>query len=222
MTIAGIATLKTRAVSFKQTIESIYPQVDRIYAVLNNYDRIPAWLKKYNKVIAILGSNHGDAGKFLFVGICDNSYYFSFDDDLVYPADYVDMMKQRIDKYHCICSLHGKKYKYPISDWRKDFYVNIRCLDDVTDDIPVHVGGTGVMAFHTNDFKLSISDFDRPNMADVLLAKVAAKQGVPIMGISHHKGYLKYIPPEDTPIWHQNIDGEYQTGIINEFLKLGK
>jgi hypothetical protein len=55
-------------------------------------------------------------------------------------------------------------------------------------------------------------------MADLWISKAAAEAGVPIMGISHHKGYLKYMPPEN-PIWDQECDVEFQTGIINSFLK---
>ncbi len=75
------------------------------------------------------------------------------------------------------------------------------------------------MGFHTRDFHPTIGGFLTPNMADIWLAKQAHEAGVPIMGISHHKGWLKYIPPEDTPIWNREHDVEFQTEVINEMLK---
>lgn len=219
-TVAGIATLKSREESFKQTIDSIYPQVDRIYAVLNNYDRIPAWIKNKPKIIAVLGHNNlGDAAKFLFVDICENCYYFSFDDDLVYPDDYCLKMIAAVDKYKCIVTLHGKRYNKGTKDYRKDFLFTMHCLRNTPMDIRLDLGGDGCMAFHTRDFHPTIGGFLKPNMSNIWISAQAAEQGVPIMGISHHKGYLKYIPPVDTPIWDKNIDGEYQTKIINDFLK---
>lgn len=222
MTVCGIATLKAREESFKQTIESIYPQVDIIYAVLNLYSNIPSWITKLKKIRPVIGQNNlGDIGKFLFVDICDNCFYLSCDDDLVYPKGYAYMMKRRVEMYNSIVTLHGRRYnKIGTRDHRKDYLLLMQCLGSAECDTRLHIGGTGVMAFHTRDFKLSVTDFLKPNMADLWVAKAAAEQGVPIMGISHHKNYLKYIPPVDTPIWHQELDTEYQTGVINDFLKI--
>jgi hypothetical protein len=219
-TACGIATLKSREQSFRQTIESIYPQVDVIYAVLNNYEKLPNWITRLKKIRPVLGHNNlGDAGKFLFVDICENCFYLSCDDDLWYPHGYAYMMKRRVEKYNSIVTLHGKRYnKIGTKDYRKDYIMLMQCLGSTAYDFMLHIGGTGVMAFHTKDFKLSIADFERPNMADLFVAKRAFEQGVPIMGIAHHKKYLTYIPPEDTPIWNQELDTEYQTRVINEFL----
>jgi hypothetical protein len=217
-TTCGIATLKDRELSFKQTIASIYPQVDRIFAVLNLYDEIPKWIKALPKVIAIIGKNNlGDASKFLFIDVC-KEYHLSCDDDLIYPSDYAYKMRQAVDKYKCVCTLHGKRYNKQTKNFRKDYLILMQCLANTPCDTRLHLGGTGVMAFHTRDFHPSIADFPTPNMSDLWISKAAAGAGVPIMGISHHKGWLKYMPPEN-PIWDQELDMEFQTGIINSFLK---
>ena len=215
----GIATLKEREESFKQTIASLYPQVDRIYAVLTNYDEMPEWLSELPKVIAIIGHNHiADSGKFMFIDICEG-YYFGCDDDLWYPETYCETMIAAVDKYKCVITLHGKRFGKQTKNFREDYHLSMRCLGNAICDIPLHLGGAGVMAFHTGDFHPSIGDFLRPKMADLWISKAAAEAGVPIMGISHHKGWLKYMPPEN-PIWDQPCDVEFQTGVINDFLKI--
>ena len=68
--IAGIATLKEREESLKRAIESIYPQVDRIIAVLNYYEETPEWIKSTTKINPILMQNeYMDSGKFLHASI---------------------------------------------------------------------------------------------------------------------------------------------------------
>ena len=92
-TTAGIATLKEREESFKQTIASLYPQVDRIYCVLNNYDEISEWITELPKVVPILGHNtFADSGKVLFASAFDSGYYLTLDDDLIVPEGYVEYM----------------------------------------------------------------------------------------------------------------------------------
>lgn len=220
MITAGIATLKSREESFKQTIASLYPQVDKLYCVLNGYDEIPEWIKELPKVVAITGLNHiADSGKFMFLDICDG-YYFSVDDDLQYPDTYVKTMIAAVDKYKCVCTLHGKRYRRDgTRNFRTDYLILMQCLGSAAYDTRLHLGGAGVMAFHTRDFHPSIGDFHRPRMADLWVSAAAAKAGVPIMGIAHPKGWLKYMPPEN-PIWDQECDIEYQTKIINDFLKI--
>ena len=218
-TTAGIATLKEREASFRQTIASLYPQVDRIYAVLNNYDEIPEWITELPKVIAIVGRNNlADSGKWLFVDQVEG-YYLSVDDDLWYPENYCKTMIAAVDKYKCVVTLHGKKFGKQTKNFRSDYYLMMRCLDRASSDIRLHLGGDGVMAFHTRDFHPSIADFHEPRMSNVWISRAAALAGVPIMGISHHKGWLRYMPPEN-PIWDQPCDIEFQTGVINDYLRL--
>ena len=220
-TTCGIATLKEREPSFRQTIESLYPQVDRIYCVLNGYDDIPEWLSEMPKVIAITGENNlADNAKFLFVDVVDG-YFMPCDDDLVYPPGYAYRMRAAVDKHKCVCTLHGKRFNHKngTKNYRGDFLILMKCLKNAPYDIKLHLGGTGVMAFHTRDFHPSIADFHEPLMADIWLSAAAARAGVPIMGISHHKGYLKYMPPEN-PIWDRDKDVGFQTGVINNYLAL--
>jgi len=220
MRYVGIATVKEREHLFQEAVRSVYDQVDSIIAVLNNYDEVPEWLDALDKVEAYVCDNSlGDAYKFLQVDECDG-YYFSIDDDLWYPADYCDHMIEKIQKHHCIVTLHGKRYdNRPIHSFRRGKTLNVHCLNPNDKDVEVHVGGTGVMAFHTKDFKLSLKDFERRNMADIWVAKVAHEQGVKIIAVSRPRVFVRYLYPQDKTIWQDKSDDSYKDNLIRSFLK---
>lgn len=218
MITAQIASLPDRADSLRQTIDSLLPQVDSLFIALNNYNEVPSFCKHAKISTVLLDNSTGDAAKFYDVEK-RHGYFFSCDDDLVYPPDYVEKMIKGILRYECIVTLHGRSfYNLPVLNYYSSATVKLRCLGDVDRDQMVHVGGTGVMAFDTERFKLRYSDFMAPNMADVWLARVAAGQGVPIMVLEHKEGYLRYNHPE------RNIYGGYhsnctlQTEVVNSFL----
>ena len=220
MITAGIATIKERESLFREAISSVYSQVDSIIAVLNNYDSVPKWLSDMPKVKALVGDNSlGDAGKFLEVDNVPDGVYFSIDDDLLYPDGYVDYMISKIEQYHCIVTLHGKRYdSHPIQSFKRGKTLNIHCLNTCTKDAEVHLGGTGVMAFATKDFKLSIKDFPKKNMADIWVGKKAKEQGVKIMAVEHSRYFLKYLNPKGDTIWNSNKDDVYQASVLRSFL----
>jgi len=220
MTYCGLATMPEREELAIKTIASISPQVDRMFVVFNEYKKIPAWVDSFPNVEPYCGSGKwGDAAKFMFVDFCDG-YYFSIDDDLIYPPTYVEDMIEAIDNHDCIVSLTGKWYgSLPVYNWRTDFSVRVHCLKDWVENVIVHVGGTGVMAFHTDFFDLKFTDFKRKNMADIWVAKVAHEQDVPIMALPHKANYLKYQKPSGKTIWEKNEDKQYITDLLNSFLK---
>jgi hypothetical protein len=220
MITAGIATLKPRELSFHKTIDSIYPYVDRIIAVLNHYRSIPEWVINYPHMECHLDHNVlGAAGKFLKVSHCDG-YYFSIDDDLAYPSSYVDYMLEGIERHKCIVTLHGRVYPVPVVDFRK-WTKAYRCLNDVQEDVQVNLGGTGVMAFDTAQFKLNVQDLFQPlNMVDCHVAREAWDQKVPIVVLKHSAHYLKYTPPPlMSTIWHKTQDKSPHTDVLKSFLK---
>ena len=218
MTVCGIATLASREQSFRVVLDHLYPQVDRVYAVLNDYEEIPEWLSVYPRVIAVLGKNHlADNAKFLFVDVCEG-YFLSWDDDLVMPDGCVEYLRGKVDEYNCIVTFHGKRFGRKTTDFRKDFLFRVHCLRDCIVDVRVQLGGTGCMMFHTKDFHPTIGGFLKPKMADVWLSKQASEAKVKIMAVRHTAEYLTYIPPEN-PIWGQKCDVKYHTEVINDFLK---
>lgn len=213
---ACIASIPEREKMLKKTIECLRPQVDGIRVALNNYTQLPSFLNK-NEVI-FLDNSKGDAGKFYFVDQLEG-YIFTCDDDLIYPPDYVKYMIQGINRHKCTVTLHGKTYSLPIESFGRPLG-NYRCLDEVTSDGRVDIGGTGVMAWHSASLKVRFEDFQSKNMADLWFAKLCHEQGVKIMCLAHKKGNLAYQGPKQT-IWDEEKKKGFaeQTKILKSFLK---
>src|SRR5688500_13625155 len=95
--IGGMATIPQREDSLPKVIACLSKQVDDLFLYLNRYKKIPKILAKFPNVHPILGTNHyGDMnanGKMYFLKyVKPHSYCFTFDDDIVFPSDYVSYM----------------------------------------------------------------------------------------------------------------------------------
>lgn len=218
--VAGIASIPAREEALYRVVDSIEDQVDKIYLALNNYTEIPEQFRDHPKIHCDLLKNElADGAKFYHAGE-EECYYFSLDDDLQYPPTYVQDTIGAIDTYNCIVSYHGKRFdKRPILSYHRSFTTNVRCLGSWPYDVEVHVGGSGVMAFHTKDFKLSIKDIKSPFMADIHVAKKAHEQGVKIMALAHQSNYFQYLGTADTPIWNRRRGNMEETLLVRSFLR---
>lgn len=191
MIVAGLATIPGREEAVRDTIQSLLPQVDLIYVCFNGFHN-----NEYHtepKVISVF-ENYGDAGKFCRF---DMAYiYFSCDDDLIYPPNYVEKTLERMKEYPgCIVSYHGRTLaNTPVKSYYKDnCSTRVQCLHDYPNDEYVHCGGTGVMAFH-NRIRITMEDFplDYPNMADIHMGLYAQANKIPIVALKHEKDWIKH------------------------------
>lgn len=218
MVTAQVASLPERVDSLENMVASMLPQIDHLFVGLNNYTEVPSFLQGKEKISYMLLDNSlGDAAK--FYGAEDlNGYVFTCDDDLIYPKDYVRYMISKVDKYKAVVSLLGKVYPRPIMSFRKGYKKIYRCLGTVSEDHVVDIVGTGAMAYHTDHIDVNISDFKKPNMADIWLSKLAHEQGVPLMVVEHRAKYVSHKTYE-WRIWTKAGFDKYQTELLNEFLK---
>lgn len=216
MIVAGIATIPSRIEQVKKTIESLASQVDWIHLCLNNFIAIPDFLKGeidgYDNVLCVI-TQGSDEQKFRQV---EGDIYLSCDDDLCYPPNYVQVIKDRLEHYDII-SFHGRNFNaFPIQSYYKSAGSKYRCLDKVSSDVYVQVGGTGCMAFKPQKFSVTLADFPSKYMADVHLAIKARKENKRIMCIAHEANWIKYQPVSNT-IYDRFRDNDFEhTERINE------
>src|SRR5690606_34600901 len=73
-------------------VASIVPQVDTMQVVLNNYDSTPEFLN--HGKIKVLHSDNSleDGSRFIGIGEVTRGYILMFDDDILYPKEYVQTM----------------------------------------------------------------------------------------------------------------------------------
>lgn len=167
---AGMATLSERADICALAAASIIPQVDRL--------------------IVAHGDDRGDQAKFLACAEApDDVVFIGVDDDLIYPADYVENLVAGLERHPgSIVSFHGWKM-----DESGECYVeNFRCLENVWDDVEVHVAGTGVCAFEIATVRPLMSDFESV-IADLWLSLRAQEQGIARFVLSHPSFWLGYV-----------------------------
>lgn len=217
--IAQLASIPKRVETLKLTVESLLPQVNMLFVALNGYDEPPDFLLGNIKIThAIMDNSFGDAAKFYDVDH-RNGYILTCDDDIIYPEDYAEYMINGVKKHGGIVSLLGKCYPRPTTSYRGGYSAIYRVLNPVQGDHVVDVGGTGAMCFHTDEFKPTMDIFEKPNMADLWVAKAAAEQGIKITALGHPRRYVKHVKYHRN-IWHTTInENGYQTEVLNSFLK---
>jgi len=221
--IFNVATYKRDHYLLK-TIESIYDQADVINIALNSHTIVPTELCNDAKINCYITNNSiGDGFKFLKLND-SNGYYFTIDDDIIYPKNYSDYLIQKYMQYNnkCVVTLHGRTFiKHPITSYYRSGHYSYRCLGDVNSDVAVEFGGTGVMMFHTDLIKYDIKNILHPNMADVWMGKFANEMNIKIMCVAHNKNYLSYQDGVGcNTIFDNSVNRDVvQTNIVNEIFK---
>lgn len=214
--VVWIASIPEREEQLKNTINSLYGQVDKIIVWLNGYKWIPQRLRKMKKCKVVPSDNSKwDAMKFCMVDKV-NGYYFACDDDLIYPEDYVKIMINKIEdnKRLAIVWLHWVIIHWKISSYYYDcqrFHFSM----DMIRAKQVNILGTGTIAFHTDTIKLSIDDFKLSNMADIWLWIKAQELKVPMVCIERPKNMITQ-QKVDGSIWELHKDSDMtQTELCN-------
>lgn len=216
--VAGLATIPSRLTTLEQVIKSLHGQVDVIELSLNGFSSVPDFLSNYPKVYATIRSNDmGDANKFANVEKYPNDYYFSCDDDLVYPKNYVETLLKEINKRKCLITVHGSRIE---SKRLKSYYKGrtfvSHCLRDAKEE-RVHIPGSGVSGFHTGTLKIKYSDLTEANMADIFLGIACERQRVKRIAIAHKANWLGYLNPDEAQTIHgtSHKSDKKQTELVN-------
>lgn len=172
--IIGIASLPERVECLKDTIDSLYEQVDKIVVGLNNYEEIPDFLKKDKIESYLLDNSLGDAAKFYKVDDYKGHFYFACDDDLIYSENFIETL---INHPSPVAGVHGASVIYPCKNYYTDrvVYHGLHTLDE---DREVDVVATCACKIDLEVVNLSTSDFPTPNMADIYLANVCKHQKI--------------------------------------------
>lgn len=215
--IVNVASYR-RIESLVKTLESIIDQCDVLNVALNDFEGgLPSIL--YNDKINLFFTDNslGDAFKFLNLEKV-NGYYFSIDDDLIYPPTYINDTIKKCKEYDNkkVVTYHGRNFSsFPIYSYYKSATERYSCLNNVNKDVKVQFGGTGVMCFHTSLMKIPLNYFQNPNMADVWVGKYCIENNIDVICLKHDEGYIKYIPQKTTIYDLESKNDKLQTLVVN-------
>lgn len=217
---ANIATMPSRLGHLEKVLQSIHKQFDIIRIYGNKFLAPPIELiQKYPNVHWIHdGADLTDNGKFYGLDILTKpEYYFTLDDDIIYPPDYADVMVDNIGKYHAIVTIHGRILMGENLNYYKGHEFH-HCTAENPDAFYLDVCGTGVTAFDTRYFKpehLDQSEYKR--MSDVVFSHAAAMQGRHIVCIEKPANWVKPLPVNDSIYSSEkNTKQEFQIKLCNE------
>lgn len=207
---AGMAALRGNEVALRAAIASILPQVDHLHVYLNGFDVAPQFIRDNPRISHHIdpdGSEFGDAGKFWGLGKLEDAIYFTCDDDIIYPADYVERLVSELALTggKSIVTTHGTILVSPNDGY---YAAGSRIVMHFQQALlrrrKVHVGGTGTCAFHSNTVKMGLSDFRAPNMADIWIAQYAHANNISIYAVPRPANWLKPLQASRKSIYEES------------------
>jgi glycosyltransferase involved in cell wall biosynthesis len=220
-TIIGcVCTIPERMEIFKQAFESIESQVDVLYVYPDKYieHEIPNYIINSPKVIVLSTKENPDlrdGAKFLPMqqGLLDKNLdqtiVFTFDDDILYPPDYVHSLYQRLSNidFNGVVGVHGAILNENFQNFRTDRIV-YNFKHELNQEILVDVLGTGTVAFRADVLRKRFLKEDiNPGMIDISLAVVCRRNLIPLHCISRPNGWLRDLTiDKDLPsLWEELV-----------------
>jgi len=190
MISCNLATFEGRKHLLPKVIDSLLnqtvkPDVIRVWS--NDY----VASHKNAKVDIYIGQDLTDNGKFMFLPLAEDEYYFTCDDDILYPADYIENTLHYLKKYrNHVITYHGRRLKGKGLNYYRD-HDRYAFNRTVKGNWQIDVPGTGVTAFHTDLIQCDPLKWDKYKMSDLMFGLECAKKNVPILCVQHPVFWLQ-------------------------------
>ncbi len=196
--VVSLCSIPERRELLRQTLASIGPQVDEIHLYLDRYAEVPDFVQASHPNITIRFSRDfpglRDNGKFVpLLGRDEPCYFFTADDDIYYPPDYVNALIKKIEHYGrlAVVGVHGVLIPENPTGYFSGFRRVHWFIRELEQDRLVNNLGTGTVAFHTEGLKgLDYRYFNHSGMADLYLATFCKARGVPMVAVARPENWL--------------------------------
>lgn len=211
LVVATLCSIPERAELLRQVLASLAPQVDALHIYLDRYDSIPDFVRNcHSQVTVYLSKDHPglrDNGKFLaFSALEEDCYYFTADDDIVYPPDYVASMVRRIEDYErqAVIGVHGVLLPEQADAYFTSFRKVHMFKKELERDALVNNLGTGTVAFHSSLLRgLDLTHFGTPGMADLYLSVFCKQRDIPMIALARPEDWLQELPSPNTSLYNE-------------------
>jgi glycosyltransferase involved in cell wall biosynthesis len=216
--IYNVCSIPSREAALAKTVASIIDQCDELHVYLDKYARVPAFLTALGAKCKVVMSQDRpglrDNGKFLhleeLVRRGEQAFYFTIDDDIVYPPDYTNAMLARLKRYRnrCAVGVHGVLMRDKPAGYFSDRRIVYSFTKALETERAVNVLGTGTLAFHTGIFdRFSLDEFASAGMVDLYFAVKCKREQVPMITVSRFEGWLVDINPEPAASLYHEFKG---------------
>jgi len=209
--VVSLCSIPERAELLRQVLASLAPQVDALHIYLDRYDSVPDFVRNcHPQVTVYLSKDHPglrDNGKFLaFSALAEDCYYFTADDDIVYPPDYVASMVRRIEDYErqAVIGVHGVLLPEQAEGYFTSFRKVHMFKKELERDALVNNLGTGTVAFHSGLLRgLDLTHFGTPGMADLHLSVFCKQRDIPMVALARPEDWLQELPSPNTSLYNE-------------------
>ncbi|MCQ4253828.1 glycosyltransferase [Pseudomonas stutzeri] len=209
--VASLCSIPERADQLRQTLASLAPQIDALHLYLDRYEAVPDFVKDCHPRMKVYLSQDypglRDNGKFLaFATQAEACYYFTADDDILYPPDYVASMLRRIEHYgrQAVVGVHGVLVPDEAQGYFSGFRKVLMFTRELERDALVSNLGTGTVAFHSSLLRgLDIAHFREAGMADIYLSLFCKQRNIPMVAIARPEGWLQELPSPNTSLYQE-------------------
>ncbi|WP_426809310.1 glycosyltransferase [Pseudomonas sp. WOUb67] len=209
--VVSLCSIPERTDLLRQVLASLAPQVDALHIYLDRYDSIPDFVRDcHPQVTVYLSKDHPglrDNGKFLaFSALAEDCYYFTADDDIVYPPDYVASMVRRIEDYErqAVIGVHGVLLPEQAEGYFTSFRKVHMFKKELERDALVNNLGTGTVAFHSGLLRgLDLTHFGTPGMADLHLSVFCKQRDIPMVALARPEDWLQELPSPNTSLYNE-------------------
>ena len=188
--------MPTRIGTFKRALESVLPQLDSCYVFLDRFSFVPDFLSGEPKIKILRSQEVGDyraSAKFLPLQLIETpSNMILFDDDILYPSDYVARLLNVLAKSSgaAVAGVHGRRFHAPFTNYITGatgfHFARALKANTAVDEL-----GTGTCAFLSTSMDFRIQDWAYTDAVDIQMALEAQKRALPQICIERRSGWLK-------------------------------
>ena len=204
---AGVASIPSRIDGLVQAVSTIAQQVDEVHVFLNGYSTVPTSLANIPEVKVYLSEEYddlGDSGKFFGLAHGKSEFCLTFDDDIIYPTDYVETLVALAKQYKSPTGVHGSILRFPLLGYYNPLARSVFHFSSGNKvDRRVHILGTGTLCF-SRDILPKMLCFKYRNMADIWFAKHCADHNVAQICIARPEGWLNPLGTDNDSIYQKN------------------
>lgn len=219
--VASVCSIPERQALFQRMLASLAPQVDELHVYLDRYDAVPDFVRDCHPKVTVRLSRDlpglRDNGKFVpLLGRQEACYFFTADDDIEYPPDYVNALVKKIEHYGrlAVVGVHGVRIPEQPTGYFSGFRRVHWFIRELEQDRLVNNLGTGTMACHSDCLKgLDYRRFVHSGMVDLCLAAFCRTRGVPMVAVARHENWLVQL---EEPVHENGVKNLFAEGSADD------